>query len=74
MMAQAEFIPFNGNWFKDCGRCKQPYGAECETGLFAFFYKDRSRKDGFSNYCRKCAKVQRPTIVQEHPPRKESDV
>lgn len=55
----AEYQKFNGNWFKDCGKCKKPYGAENIYGLFYFFNKDKSRSDGFDAICKECRKKYR---------------
>lgn len=53
----AEYIEFNGEWHKDCSLCKAAFGASSKEGLATFFYRDKSRIDGFSYRCKKCESV-----------------
>lgn len=57
---KAEYIGFNGDWHKDCSKCKTPYGAETLEGLFTFFQKDRCNEgDGLDVVCKRCRKEYR---------------
>jgi len=52
---------------KNCTSCKLvKYESE--------FYKDASRKDGFSNRCRECDKKQHKKHVDEHPEYREKQL
>lgn len=53
---KAEFIAFNGDWFKDCTKCKKAYGAHSKDGLTEFFYRDGHRADGLMNDCKACCR------------------
>lgn len=61
----AELIKFNGEWHKDCVKCKAHYGAESLVGLTAFYYRDATRPDGLCNKCKECfrKKKQRPEAI-----------
>lgn len=56
---KAEQIEFNGDWHKDCARCKKPYGAYTLLGLESFFPKDHRKPDGFAHTCKACKRVER---------------
>lgn len=56
---KAEYIDFNGDWFKSCGRCGKHYGSGSLNGLSVFFPKDSRKLDGFDAACKMCKKIYR---------------
>lgn len=51
---RADYHEFNGNWFKDCSRCKKHFAAETIEDLRAFFNKNSCTKDSLDYWCLEC--------------------